>query len=170
MSFENTGAEGKKHTLGFGAFREIWDSVEDGGIRELTVTGTSMTPLLLDSVSRVYIEKCAGDAVEKGDIVFFSRSDGGLVLHRVVRVQEGSRLTVNGDAQTWSETIDRGQVLARVVKIRRKKRTFSVRNLFYRAYRSLWMLAMPIRPRLLSLYRLPARIKRKLGKLAEAKK
>ena len=68
------------------------------GVFPLTVTGSSMAPLLKDGRSTVLLTK---DFVPKrGRILLFRRRDGSLILHRVRKI-DGNTLVMNGDAQDW---------------------------------------------------------------------
>ena len=62
-------------------------TVKSGGTVELTVTGCSMLPLLLDRRSTVRLRRKEHYAL--GDIVLFRRNNGDYVLHRVCRIHDG---------------------------------------------------------------------------------
>lgn len=111
---------------------------EDGSSFPLLVTGTSMQPFLINRRSVVDLKKDVARRPARGDIVLFARRDGAIILHRVVRVHE-ERLLINGDAQSWTETICPEQVLAYVTHIRRRKRRFAVTSFPYRLLVTLWM-------------------------------
>ena len=74
--------------------------LEAGALVPLRVTGTSMAPFLRDRRDMVYLRSPALLPYREGDILFFRRRDGSLVLHRLWQA-EGERLVMNGDAQTW---------------------------------------------------------------------
>ena len=85
------------------------------GVFPLTVTGSSMAPLLKDGRSTVLLTK---DFVPKrGRILLFRRRDGSLILHRVRKI-DGNTLVMNGDAQDWCERILPHQVIAAVEYIK----------------------------------------------------
>ena len=65
----------------------IVQTVKAGGAVELTVTGCSMMPLLLDKRSIVRLRRKEHYAL--GDIVLFRRNNGEYVLHRVCRIHDG---------------------------------------------------------------------------------
>ncbi len=119
---------------------------EDHAIIPLLVTGSSMSPTLLNRKSVVYLERDRSYVPERGDIVFFCRPDGALVLHRVLRLLEDGTLLINGDAQQWTEIIDPIQVVAHVVRFRRTKRETDVNSRAYRFYVRMWMPLRPIHP------------------------
>ena len=127
-------------------FLRIMTVAEDGSVIPLLVTGTSMLPFLLDRRSVVYLEKDRSYQPKRGDIVLFLRPDGAWVLHRVVRLLPNGKLLINGDGQTWTETIMPQQIMARVVRICRRKRIFSTENVIYRVLSRMWMPLRPIHP------------------------
>lgn len=148
--------EEQKHILSRQALAEaVSASVAEGGSFLLTVTGGSMVPALLHEKSQVELVQ-AGE-IAPGEIVLVCRKDGSLVLHRVIR-REGDTLTINGDAQSWTEQAQTHQVLAKVRRICRKGRWYDTGTLADKAYYKLWGLAKPLRPALFKVYN---RVKRK---------
>ena len=127
-------------------FMKIIAATEDHSVIPLLVTGGSMTPFLLDRRSVVYLEKDSGYEPKRGDIVMFMRPDGTWILHRISRLLPNGELLINGDAQSWTETIIPAQIAARVVRIRRRKRVFSVTNPVYRFLVWVWIPLRPIHP------------------------
>ena len=127
-------------------FLRIMTVAEEGSVIPLLVTGTSMLPFLLDRRSVVYLEKDRSYQPKRGDIVLFLRPDGAWVLHRVVRLLPNGKLLINGDGQAWTETIMPQQIMARVVRICRRKRIFSTENVIYRVLSRMWMPLRPIHP------------------------
>lgn len=65
----------------------IAQTVNAGGTVELTVTGRSMLPLLLDRRSVVRLRH--KDSYAPGDMVLFRRDNGDYVLHRIIRIHDG---------------------------------------------------------------------------------
>jgi hypothetical protein len=120
-------------------FLRIITEAEDGSVIPLLVTGNSMLPFLLNRRSVVYLEKDSDYQPKRGDIVLFLRPDGAWILHRIVRLLPNGELLINGDAQAWTETIAPQQIMAGVVRICRRKRTFSTENAFYRLLSRMWM-------------------------------
>lgn len=127
-------------------FLQIVMEAEDHCVIPLLVTGGSMMPFLLDRRSIVYLEKDSEYQPKRGDIVMFMRPDGTWILHRISRLLPNGELLINGDAQAWTETIMPHQIAARVVRICRRKRIFSVENPVYRLLSWMWMPLRPIHP------------------------
>lgn len=117
--------------------------LSQGGSVELTITGNSMRPMLLDRCSRVRLT--AADGLRRGDIPLYRRDSGTYVLHRVV-AEQGGRYTCCGDAQ-WSlePGIRRDQIAAVVTHFARKKRWVSRDNFWYGLYWRLWVAIRPLR-------------------------
>ena len=123
--------------------------VSQGGSFTLTVTGGSMVPTLRHLKSTVVLVK--PDDLRPGDIVFFRRKTGAYILHRILRVR-GTELTVNGDAQSWTETVDISQVIAKAASYTTCGRTYTCGTPSQQAYHHLWHLTRPLRPMLLKAY------------------
>lgn len=117
--------------------------LQRGGSVELTVTGSSMWPMLRHRVSRVKLTPAG--RLEKGDLPLYRRDNGAYVLHRVIGEENGS-YTCCGDNQWVSEPgIRPDQVLAVVTEFARGKRWVSCRNWWYRLYRQVWVAIRPLR-------------------------
>ena len=133
----------------------------------LTVTGSSMEPLLRHLRDQVILMPPEKYIPGTGDIVFFRRSGGACVLHRIIgRTSKGGYI-VNGDAQTWVEHIEREQILATVAALVRKERYIQTENRIYRLYVFCWGLARPTRG---IIFRSAGRIKRCVNKVRTLKK
>lgn len=138
--------------------------LESGGEVPLRVTGTSMVPFLRDRRDLVYLRGPAFCPPRTGDILFFRRQDGTWVLHRLFRPLSDGRLLINGDAQTWFETIDPDQIAGVVVRLRRDGGP--VRPARRRSALALWHLwrrLLPIRPQLLRLLGRAGRLRRRFS-------
>lgn len=132
------------------ALPKIRAILEAGGSCPITVTGTSMTPLLRQYKDVVLLSPLTGP-VKKGDILFHVRENGRCILHRVIRVCPDGALDICGDAQTRPERVQPRQVVGIVTRIRRNGREFPVTALPWRIASGLWMGLRPLRPRLLKL-------------------
>ncbi len=132
--------------------------LREKGYYAAVVHGHSMTPLLVNHRDAVYIEKA--DELHKYDVVLFRRTDGQLVLHRVLGIK-GDRLTVCGDNDVVKETIDRTQVIGVMKEFARKGTVMSVRSRRYRLYSRVWNASFPTKRVLRWMYRLIASVRRK---------
>lgn len=145
------------------ALIRILTEAEDHTVISLLVTGSSMSPFFLDRRSVVYLERDRSYVPKKGDIVLFCRPDSLVVLHRVIRVLSDGMLLINGDAQSWTETIHTSQVLAHVVRFARTARETDVGHAGYRFLVRLWMPLRPIHPHLWRVFDICRRLPQKLG-------
>ena len=75
------------------------------GTLSFVPNGNSMWPFLKNGKQTVIIEKLP-TTVKELDVVFFKRENGDYVLHRVVAV-DGEKLTVRGDSQLFTESINK---------------------------------------------------------------
>ena len=95
--------------------------VNAGGTVELTVTGRSMRPLLLDRVSSVKLGPLSEP--KRGDMVFYRRDSGTYVLHRIIECCADGTYTMCGDGQTAPEPgLRREQLIAVVQSFARRGR------------------------------------------------
>lgn len=99
----------------------------------LSVTGNSMRPTLRSSGDKVELVSKEKRAVKKGELVFFERENGTCILHRV-RKLSGETLTINGDAQAWTEKASMSQVIGVANSLHRKGKWISCDSFLYRVY------------------------------------
>jgi len=120
----------------------------------LQVSGDSMRPLLKPRRDAVLLTPTVGEPFRKGDILFFrsQRSASGYALHRVVRMA-GGRLTMNGDAQVWTEDIDPGDVLAKAIVLIRNGEPVDPYCFRLRLLTAVWGVTRPARFRLFAIWR-----------------
>lgn len=118
------------------------------------VTGYSMGPFLKNLRDSVVLIKAHDGNIKKRSIVLFQRQGGEFVLHRIIKINKDGSLTVNGDSQLWTETIDRKQVSAVAESLIRKGRLVSCGGIAYRAEVWLWCFLKPLRGMFIGLYRL----------------
>lgn len=134
------------------AQRRLLPLLETGALVPIVVTGSSMVPFLRGQLDRVYLRAPKDLPPRRGDIVFFQRPGGEFVLHRLDSVRPDGRLRINGDAQTWFEVIESGQVLGVVEGIcRGGGAPFSPRRVDQRALWRVWRWLLPLRPKVLGL-------------------
>ena len=90
----------------------IEQCLKELGFAVVPTKGTSMWPLLIEGKCRVKIMAAEGKMLKKGDIVLYRRTDGTLVLHRIMKIEEDG-FRVCGDHQ-WKldEKVQEEQILA----------------------------------------------------------
>ncbi|HJB95791.1 MAG TPA: S24/S26 family peptidase [Candidatus Mediterraneibacter intestinigallinarum] len=133
----------------------------------LTVTGSSMEPLLRHLRDKVILVPPEKYVPETGDIVLFRRKGGACVLHRIIGRTPNGGYIVNGDAQTWVENIGSDQILAIAAALVRKGHYIQTGNKIYRLYVFCWGLTRPARG---IIFRSAGRIKRCVNKVRTLKK
>lgn len=143
-----------------GAF--IAESISDGSRVKLTVTGDSMYPLFKSRMDTVVLAK--PEKLKKRDIVFFKRDNGSYILHRILKIKNGS-LTIAGDNEMKKEfPVRTEQVIGVVVGFTRNENEYSVNELWYRFYSFVWCACFPLRPLALRILLKLAGKRRKKGK------
>jgi hypothetical protein len=84
----------------------------------LTVSGNSMSPFLINGRDQVLLEPLE-QKPRVGDVIFYRRDDGSYILHRICSITIGA-YTFLGDNQTQPEYgIRRDQLLAKVTAVKR---------------------------------------------------
>lgn len=117
--------------------------LQEGGQAKLTVTGSSMLPMLHNRIDTVDLIPIAGHQ-QRGAVVLYRRENGQYVLHRIVRARKGSYICC-GDNQCMREPVEQDQLLAVVAGFTRKGRHYKVTDLGYRIYTALWVGLFPLR-------------------------
>ncbi|MGM9550625.1 MAG: hypothetical protein ACI3XA_00015 [Clostridia bacterium] len=98
----------------------INDAFEKGLSFDFTPNGVSMYPFIKGGCDTVTIEEYKGGG-KKYDIVFYQRSDGKYVMHRIVKILPDC-FGVCGDNQWWIEKVRDNQIFAIVTSVRGKKK------------------------------------------------
>lgn len=132
----------------------IKDTLLSGSPFILTVTGYSMRPTLSSKGDKVELLNPTIRPVKKGEMVFFERENGDCVLHRVIKMNDDNTVTVNGDAQLWTETVDVSSVIGVVNRFCRSEKWISCDSVLYRVYSSIWLLLKPARRVIIKIKRL----------------
>ena len=140
---ENTHTEAKEiHMAALSPLIE--EILQSGGTVELTVTGSSMWPMLLHRVSRVRLAPV--EELRKGDLPLYRRRNGTYVLHRIAAVEADGSYTCCGDNQWHLERgLQREQMVAVVTDFCRKDRWMSGNAGIYRMYCRVWLAIRPLR-------------------------
>lgn len=95
----------------------ILDAFNNDKTFTMPIKGTSMQPLLKTGM-KVELEKIG--EVKPNDILFYKRSNGGFVLHRLIEIKD-SKYIMSGDHQLDLEEISCDQCFARVKAYYTKK-------------------------------------------------
>ena len=114
--------------------REVLSS--DGEFR-LYPHGTSMLPLIRQGIDSVALRRL-DRAPRKFDILFYQRSDGSYILHRVKKVTSDG-LIMWGDNHTMLEYgITEENIIGYAARIFRGEMELDCQSLRYRLYMRLW--------------------------------
>ncbi len=127
------------------AIEAIEEVLASGGEFQLYPKGTSMRPLLVQERDSVVLRRNSNIPAKKHDIVFYRRTNGQFVLHRVMQIEKDGTYTMCGDNQTRFEFgIRRDQIIAYVSAIYRKGKWVKMENTAHLMY-VFWWTKMPVR-------------------------
>lgn len=134
--------------------------LEKGGRARLTVTGSSMMPMLYHRRDSVILVPATGQ-LKKGDVIFYRRENGQYVLHRIIALSpEG--YVCSGDNQAMREPVTREQVVAVVDGFTRKGKSCKLVGFWYRMYKTAWVELFFLRPGYIAVRRQLGRLRAKL--------
>ena len=132
----------------------IEQCLKELGFAVVPTKGTSMWPLLIDGKGRVKITAAEGKMLKKGDIVLYRRTDGTLVLHRIMKIEEDG-FRVCGDHQ-WKldEKVQEEQILAVAQGFFINGNYIDEKTWWYRLYKRFWNGNLTVRRCCLAFLRL----------------
>lgn len=123
----------------------------------ITVTGGSMVPFLVHGRDQVYfgpIQK----PLKHGDVVFYKRTDGKFVMHRICNIRKGNEYYLIGDAQKQKEgPIFREQIFAVVLAVKRKGEWIDSSSPVWKFFQHVWVRLVPFRGIIMKVYSLVQR-------------
>lgn len=114
---------------------------------QLTVTGNSMFPLFSHLRDSVVVKKT--DDYKKYDIILYLRTNGDLILHRIVKVKDGVFYLCGDNQMVIEYPIFKEQVIGKVVAFTRKGREFQFDGFISRIYARFWCLNLKFRKHIL---------------------
>ena len=136
----------------------IEEYIKEHGQMVITPVGVSMWPMLRYRRDTVFIEKPKG-RLKKYDLPVYRRSNGSLIMHRVIEVYPDS-YTMCGDHQVNPEPgIRDDQIIAVVKGFYRDEKYISVDDERYKKYCRFWCKSLKRRKTLLFFLDFGARIK-----------
>lgn len=132
----------------------IEQCLKELGFAVVPTKGTSMWPLLIEGKCRVKIMAEEGKMLKKGDIVLYRRTDGTLVLHRIMKIEEDG-FRVCGDHQ-WKldEKVQEEQILAVAQGFFINGNYIDEKTWWYRLYKRFWNGNLTVRRCCLAFLRL----------------
>lgn len=121
-------------------------SIKELGYAVVPITGTSMLPLLKEGRDLVDLEPCSQERLKKGDVVLYKKNDGTLVLHRIIKTENGEFFTVLGDHQFKNaERVNKNQIIAVARGFFIKGRYVNEKTQWYRLYKKIWLCNLNVR-------------------------
>ena len=94
------------------------DLLRRGAPLRIKARGGSMLPFLRDG-DVALVMPAVGTEIGVGDVICYETAAGSLFLHRVIEHRR-ERFVAKGDALAFTECVDPGQVLGRVVAVQRR--------------------------------------------------
>ena len=134
--------------------------LKNGGRANLTVTGSSMVPMLCNRRDSVSLVPAAGQE-KTGDVILYRRKNGQYILHRII-AQAGKGYVCCGDNQYERESVAREQLIAVVDGFVRNKKEYTLEHKGYRFYTTLCVKLFFMRKIYITLRRSLGRLRRKL--------
>ena len=116
----------------------IQEEIDSGGKVRFKPRGRSMLPFLKEGRDEVVLVK-PRERLQKYEIPFYRRRDGGFVLHRVVGLAPDGTYIMCGDNQYYKERgIAHDQVIAVVEGVYRKGKYIAATDSFYKLWGFWW--------------------------------
>lgn len=113
----------------------ITEVINGGSTVTITASGSSMEPLIRNGADNVVLRK-ADRKLQKGDIVFYKRSSGKLVLHRIIGEDENGYI-LRGDNQ-WSKEygIGENQIIAVLDSVEKDGKRYKSDGIYLSIYKA----------------------------------
>lgn len=111
----------------------------------LTVTGSSMNPLLTHKRDSVVLTSCNKFNVKKGDIPLYKRSNGQYVLHRIIKVNKNSYNLCGDNQYIIEKNLPKENIIAVVKAFERNGKLYSCNDFTYKVYWRLRVFSIPFR-------------------------
>ena len=121
------------------------ETLEKDGEVVLTVTGTSMLPLLHHCRDKVCLVKADEHRLKKYDIPLYVRPNGNYILHRIVEVRRPGYVTMGDNQWTAEYPVLPFQIVAVVKGFWRNGKYISCEDFRYQSYSRLWVSLYPLR-------------------------
>jgi hypothetical protein len=106
-----------------------------GGKVKILASGRSMEPVICDGQDTVVLKKAEGK-LQTDDIVLFKRDSGNLVLHRIIAF-DGNQITLRGDSQWTTETVDSSRVMGVLDSIERNGQLIKADSEYFEKYKKI---------------------------------
>ena len=125
--------------------------VEEGHEVSLLISGSSMAPFLIHHRDTIYF-KAPDRELKPGDMVFYQRSSGQYVMHRIRFVKADGYYLIGDGQQITEGPIAREQIFALVTAVRRKGKVIRPGDFWWEFFARVWLRIVPLRGIVSRLY------------------
>ena len=133
--------------------QEISKLISEGKIVSISAKGYSMNPFITHLKDQITLGPWTDEQIREGAVVLVKDIRGLYLVHRIIK-RDGDRLTLMGDGNIGIiETAHVNNVIALMIGVIKKGRTYSVKSLRWRLYSWFWKLLTPVRRYPLALWR-----------------
>ena len=131
---------------------------ESGKEVSMLIAGNSMSPFLIHERDSICFKK-PDRKLRRGDMVFYQRTSGQYVMHRIYKVSAEGYYIV-GDAQQDIEgPVKREQIFALITRVRRKGKWSAPGDFWWEFFEHVWIRMVPVRRLIIGSYTKMKRIK-----------
>lgn len=124
---------------------------EQGQEVSMVVSGSSMSPFIIHQRDSIFFKKPDRE-LRRGDFVFYQRSSGQYVCHRICKIKPDGYYIV-GDAQSVIEgPIQREQIFGLITSVTRKGKKLAPGDFWWEFFEKVWPRVIPFRNLLTCLY------------------
>lgn len=109
----------------------------------VTVSGNSMYPLFISGRDEVCLAK--SKKYKRNDIVFYN-NNGVWMLHRIIKIKGGVVACKGDNVNSLEPPIKPNDIVAKVIKFKRKNKVYSTKSFKYRAFVFMWFKMKFMRP------------------------
>ena len=125
--------------------------VEEGHEVSLLISGSSMAPFLIHHRDTIYF-KAPDRELKPGDMVFYQRSSGQYVMHRIRFVKADGYYLIGDGQQITEGPIAREQIFALVTAVKRKGKVIRPGDFWWEFFARVWLRVIPLRGIVSRLY------------------
>ena len=118
--------------------------VEEGHEVSLLISGSSMAPFLIHHRDTIYF-KAPDRELKPGDMVFYQRSSGQYVMHRIRFVKADGYYLIGDGQQITEGPIAREQIFALVTAVKRKGKVIRPGDFWWEFFARVWLRIVPLR-------------------------
>ena len=125
--------------------------VEEGHEVSLLISGSSMAPFLVHHRDTIFF-KAPDRELKPGDMVFYQRSRGQYVMHRIRFVKADGYYLIGDGQQITEGPIAREQIFALVTAVKRKGKVIRPGDFWWEFFAHVWRRIIPFRRVIARIY------------------